>query len=231
MHIGSQITQVGPYRQALRKGIAAIGALRERGHVISTFNLGGGLGIVYHRETPATAEEFARAILPLLRGLDVELLLEPGRFVVGNAGVLVTRVVYVKRAGRKTFVIVDGGMNDLIRPSLYGAYHEILPLALHRGRRMLSAVDVVGPICESADFFAKERRLATPQAGEYVVVRSAGAFGFVMSSNYNARPRAAEVLVHGRHWQVVRQRESYADLVRGESIPGFVAKRRMAGHD
>jgi diaminopimelate decarboxylase len=225
MHIGSQITEVGPYRQALRKGIAAVRALRGRGHVIRSLNLGGGLGIVYDKETPATAQQFAATILPMLRGLDLELLLEPGRFIVGNAGVLIARVIYVKEAGRKTFAIVDGGMNDLIRPSLYSAYHQVLPMRQAPGRKVRRSVDVVGPICESADFLAKDRRIATPRSGEYVIVRSTGAFGFVMSSNYNARPRAAEVLVKGSRWDVVRRRETHADLVRGETIPAFAATR------
>jgi diaminopimelate decarboxylase len=229
MHIGSQITDVAPYCAALERGLRVIDKLRARGHSIRVLNLGGGLGIVYHKERPSTAARFGAAILPLLRGRDLKLLLEPGRFIVGNAGILATCVSYVKETPNKTFVVVDSGMNDLIRPSLYGAYHEIVPVKPRRSTRR--RVDVVGPICESADFLAKDRVLALPRAGDLLAVRSAGAYGYVMSSNYNGRPRAAEVLVDGRRFWVVRQRETNADLVRGEMIPAAIAPRPRTGTD
>jgi diaminopimelate decarboxylase len=230
LHIGSQITEIAPYRLALRKTLALIAELRRRGHVIRTLNLGGGLGIIYAREHPSTASEFAGAIAPLLQGQGLRLLFEPGRFIVGNAGVLLTRVLYIKPARQKTFVIVDGGMNDLIRPALYDAYHEIVPVAAVAPRGAKHQVDVVGPICESSDFFAKNRRMALPAAGDVLAVRSAGAYGFVMSSNYNARPRAAEVLVDGSRFWVVKRRETLADLVRGETIPPALGPKRVRRH-
>ncbi|MBN2370728.1 MAG: diaminopimelate decarboxylase [Vicinamibacteria bacterium] len=226
MHIGSQITEVAPYTKALARALAAIRRLRARGHEIRTLNLGGGLGIVYHRERPSTAKEFAAAILPLLRGQNLRLLIEPGRFVVGNAGILVTRVIYLKETPSRTFVIVDSGMNDLIRPSLYDAYHEVVPLALRASRGPRRRVDIVGPICESADFLAKDRLMPIPKPDQLVAVRSAGAFGFVMSSNYNGRPRAAEVLVDGGRFWTVRRRETHADLVRGETVPEAILRGR-----
>ena len=223
LHIGSQITQVKPYLEAVEKAGRLIADLRRRGHAVSTLNLGGGLGIIYNREAPATADQFAAAVLPRVKGLGVKLLLEPGRFIVGNGGVLLTKVLYLKRSRSKTFVIVDSAMNDLIRPSLYDAYHEILPL--RRGSRSPARkVDVVGPVCESGDFLAKGRRMPLPAQDQYLALRSAGAYGFVMSSNYNSRPRAAEVLVHGGRWQVVRRRERQQDLVLGETIPAYLGK-------
>ena len=230
LHIGSQITEIAPYRLALKKTLALVAELRRRGHTIRTLNLGGGLGIIYDRERPSTASQFAAAVVPLLRGQGLKLLFEPGRFIVGNAGVLLTRVLYVKRARRKVFVIVDGGMNDLIRPALYDAYHEIVPVREGAARRSKRRVDVVGPICESSDFFAKNRPLALPAAGDLLAVRSTGAYGFVMSSNYNARPRAAEVLVDGSRWEVVKRRETQADLVRGETIPARLRPTRSKRH-
>jgi diaminopimelate decarboxylase len=228
LHIGSQITDVSPYQAAIRKTLTLVKALRARGHKIETFNLGGGLGIIYDRERPSTAQQFAESILPLIQGQGLRLLLEPGRFIVGNAGMMLTRVLYIKPAASKTFVIVDSGMNDLIRPTLYDAYHAIVPLSEREARGERKKVDVVGPICESGDFLAKNRLLALPRAGQCLAVRSTGAYGFVMSSNYNSRPRAAEVLVDGRRFFVVRRRETLADLVRGESIPVHL-KRRARG--
>jgi diaminopimelate decarboxylase len=230
LHIGSQITEIAPYRLALEKTLALVAELRRRGHTIRTLNLGGGLGIIYGKERPSTASQFAAAIVPLLRGHGLKLLFEPGRFIVGNAGVLLTRVLYVKPARRKVFVIVDGGMNDLIRPALYDAYHEIVPVEEGAVRGPRRRVDVVGPICESSDFFARNRPLALPAAGDLLAVRSVGAYGFVMSSNYNARPRAAEVLVNGSRWEVVKRRETRADLVRGETIPAGLRSKRSKRH-
>jgi diaminopimelate decarboxylase len=231
LHIGSQITESEPYREALRRTLRLIAALRARGHRILTLNLGGGLGIIYRKERTNTAQQFAKAVTPLLRGRGLKLLIEPGRFIVGNAGVLLTRVLYVKPARGKTYVIVDAGMNDLLRPALYDAHHEIVPVDTRGKRLSARRVDVVGPICESSDFLAKDRQMRLPQAGDLLAVRSAGAYGFVMSSNYNTRPRAAEVLVSGKRFELARRRESYTDLVRGECVPSLVgaAGRRQHG--
>jgi len=178
------------------------------------------LGITYDRETPPQPSEYARAIIDASRDLDCTFIFEPGRVIVGNAGILVTRVLYTKENEGKRFLIVDAGMNDLIRPSLYGSYHQILPV-IQRYRKEIVA-DVVGPICESGDFLAKERRIPAPDRGEILAVMSAGAYGFAMSSNYNSRPRVPEILVRGDRWYVIRQRESYEDLIHGEKIPDFM---------
>ncbi|MBN1405506.1 MAG: diaminopimelate decarboxylase, partial [Candidatus Omnitrophica bacterium] len=185
---------------------------------IDYLNIGGGLGIIYSRERPQTADEYASAVVPILKDLKVKVILEPGRFISGNSGILVTKVLYVKKTPRKNFVIVDAGMNDIIRPALYDAYHELLPLRKKISGKSIKA-DVVGPICESGDFIAKNRQLRIPAEGDMLAVMGAGAYGFSMSSNYNARPRAAEIMVLRGKYYVVRSRESYQDIVRGESIP------------
>ena len=192
--------------------------LGEQGIRIGHLDVGGGLGITYSDEEPPHPDDYGKAIGKALARFDGEVLLEPGRVLVGNAGVLVTRVLYVKRAGRKTFVVVDAAMNDLVRPSFYGAHHEIEPVGAPRAGEREIVCDVVGPICESSDFLAKRRRMVEPRPGDLLVVRSAGAYGFAMSSNYNARPRAAEVLVDGGRALLARRRETYADLVRGERV-------------
>ena len=214
-HIGSQITTIKPFVDALQRTAGLVRRLRERGMAIRYVNIGGGLGITYKDEEPPVPAEFARAIVGVLKELGGTLIMEPGRVLVGNAGVLVTRVLYRKRTAAKEFVIVDAGMNDLIRPSLYGAYHEIRPVRPVAGR-IAETVDVVGPICESGDFLAKDRLLPRAEPGELLAVMSAGAYGYTMASNYNARPRAPEVMVHGDAYTVVRTRETYEDLVRGE---------------
>ena len=214
IHIGSQITQAGPYLAALAKIEWLVGRLRRSGVPLTFLNLGGGLGIVYKDEKPQNAQQFAKAVLPILSRIGLRLILEPGRFIVGNAGILVARVLYIKESGGKKFVIVDSGMNDLIRPSLYGAYHEVVPVNGKRKAKMVA--DIVGPVCESGDFLAHDRRLARVEAGDYVAVLGTGAYGFTMSSNYNARPRACEVLVEGKTFRVVRRRETYEDLIRQE---------------
>ncbi len=214
-HVGSQILDVGVYRDVAARLAELALALRSRGHSIESLNVGGGLGIRYHDEVEPDPAAFAAAVLPVVRALGVELVVEPGRFLVGNAGVLLTRVVYRKQAAGKVFVIVDAGMNDLMRPSLYDAHHEIVPLCRNAARRAI-AVDVVGPLCESGDFLARGRMLPDVEAGEYLAVRGAGAYGFVMASNYNSRPRPAEVLVSGGVAALVRARESLDDLIRGE---------------
>jgi diaminopimelate decarboxylase len=217
-HIGSQITEVGPFVDSLSRVAELIRELRTRGIQIHYLDVGGGLGIPYNEETPPHPSERARAVVPILKTLDCIIVLEPGRVIVGNAGILVTRVLYTKRTPMKHFVIVDAGMNDLIRPSLYGSYHGIQPVRRHDERPRVT-VDVVGPICESGDFLAKDRELALVEPGELLAVMSAGAYGFTMASNYNARPRAAEVLVRGTRHSVIRARERYEDLIRGEEIP------------
>jgi diaminopimelate decarboxylase len=224
MHIGSQLTEVKPFELAVRRLLPLVPKLAAR-HGLEFFSLGGGLGIVYDpalesgpvgwwRGRPAarilTPATYASALVPLLKPLGLRILLEPGRFIVGNAGVLVARVEYVKQTARKRFVIVDAAMNDLIRPAFYDSFHEIVPLRQTGGRRV--SCDVVGPICESSDFFAKDRRLPALGEGDYLALLSAGAYGFVMASNYNSRPMAAEVLVHGRQHAVVRPRQELADL-------------------
>ncbi len=214
-HIGSQITEVEPFADSLEKTVALVRTLRERGTVIRYLDVGGGLGITYKDEEPPPLSEFARALTRVMRDLDVTVILEPGRVLVGNAGILLTRVLYTKQSPVKNFLVVDAGMNDLIRPSLYGSYHLIQP-ARQIPARPEVVVDVVGPICESGDFLAKDRGLPRCEPGELLAVMSAGAYGHTMSSNYNARPRAPEVIVRGDHYHVVRERETFDDLIRGE---------------
>ncbi len=218
MHIGSQLTKTSPFADAAARLTALAEDLRARGIRLRYLDLGGGLGIRYRDEQPPSPEDYARALLPLLRRLEVTLVLEPGRSIVGNAGVLLTRVLYRKDTGAKRFVVVDAAMNDLIRPAIYNAYHEIRPVAEPDGAGR-ETVDVVGPICESGDFLARDRELPRVEEGALLAVMSAGAYGFVMSSNYNDRPRAAEVLVDGDRYAIVRRRETYEDLVAGETLP------------
>jgi len=216
MHIGSQITETSPFTEAAGKVAAIVNNLRSDGIVLKNLDLGGGLGIPYQEEPPPPAE-YAKAILAPLKGLPLKIITEPGRVIVGNAGVFVTRVLYVKETDVKRFVVVDGAMNDLIRPVLYEAYHAIWPVERRDSARQIVA-DVVGPICESGDFFARERPLPEPAEGDLLALMSAGAYGFVMASNYNARPRAPEILVAGDKAHVVRERETFEDLIRGEKI-------------
>jgi diaminopimelate decarboxylase len=228
MHIGSQITEVSPFEQAVRKVLPLVARLKER-HGLEFLSIGGGLGIVYHDalasgaaawwQTPAakgvlTPRTYAARLLPLLKPLGLRILLEPGRFVSGNAGILVTRVEYVKRTGRKNFLIVDAAMNDLIRPAFYEAYHEIVPLTRKSGALVSS--DVVGPICESGDFFCQDRPLPKVGQGDYLALMSAGAYGFVMASNYNTRSLAAEVMVKGNKAALVRGRQPAKAIWSGE---------------
>ncbi len=224
-HIGSQITQLGPFLDAVKKILRLIDRLRAEWINIRYLDLGGGLGITYKSETPPHPRALARALTPLLKpwlASGGTLIFEPGRVIVGNAGLLLTEVLYVKSGHPHPFVVVDAGMNDLIRPSLYDAYHQILPVMRRRIRAQ--TVDVVGPICESGDFLAKGRRLPQNRPGDLLAVMSAGAYGFAMASNYNARPRAAEVLVQGSSFTVIRRRETYGDLIRGEFIPPSLKK-------
>jgi diaminopimelate decarboxylase len=230
MHIGSQLTTIAPFEKAVRKVLPLVKRLQQQ-HALEFFSIGGGLGIVYQpalasgsenwwRTAAAknilTPQKYAARLLPLLKPLGLRILLEPGRFISGNAGILVTRVEYVKRTGGKNFVIVDAAMNDLIRPAFYDAYHEIVPLTRMRGARISS--DVVGPVCESGDYFCKDRPLPKAAEGDFLALLSAGAYGFVMASNYNTRPLAPEVLVSGRRAAVVRERQPVREIWRDEKI-------------
>lgn len=221
-HIGSQLTEVTPFVDSLKKVVALIGTLKGQGINIRYLNIGGGLGITYSEEKPPLPQELAQAISPLVKDLGLTLVMEPGRVIVGNAGILVTKALYEKIGETKRFVIVDAAMNDLIRPSLYSAYHDIRPVSEAVAQRTKHTVDIVGPVCESGDFLAKDRSLPEIKAGDLLAVMSAGAYGFVMSSNYNSRPRIPEVLVKDGEIHVIRARETYDDLVKGEAIPGFL---------
>ncbi len=235
MHIGSQITEVKPFEQAVSKVLPLIKQLKEK-HGLEFLSIGGGLGIVYEpalasaqrgwwKSAPAkrilTPKQYADRLLPLLKPLGLRILLEPGRFISGNAGVLLTRVEYVKRTGKKNFIIVDAAMNDLIRPAFYDAYHEIVPLQRRNGTLISS--DVVGPICESGDFFCHDRPLPKVGPGDYIALLSAGAYGSVMASNYNTRSLPAEALVNGKRAALVRERQPTRDIWRGEKVAPWLA--------
>ena len=225
VHIGSQIRSAEPFGAAAERVGKLIGELRKDGHAIRYMDAGGGLGVEYHADRPFDAEEkvrqYAEALIPVAESVGgLKLLLEPGRFLVAQAGALVARVLYVKKNGRKKFVVVDAAMNDLIRPALYQAHHEIVPVvqsggARNRGRRKMVA-DVVGPVCETGDFFARDRKLARVEPGDLVAILDAGAYGMSLASNYNSRPRAAEVLVEGRRARLIRRRETVADMLAAE---------------
>jgi diaminopimelate decarboxylase len=234
MHIGSQLTTVSPFEKAINKVLSLVRRLAEK-YELEFFSIGGGLGIVYQpalvsgteswwKTTTAknilTPQKYAARLLPLLQPLGLKMLLEPGRFIVGNAGILVTRVEYLKRTGKKNFVIVDAAMNDLIRPAFYDAYHEIIPLVKKTGATM--KVDVVGGVCESGDFFAKNRPLPKIVEGDYLALLSAGAYGFVMASNYNARPLAAEILVNGKNFAAARKRQPVEKIWSDEKVVAWL---------
>ena len=219
-HIGSQVTEVAPFVSALHRIRELITVLEALGISISYLDIGGGLGITYDQESPPHPNEYAKAILDALGDSSVTLILEPGRVIAGNAGILVSKVLYTKEGEDRDFVIVDAAMNDLVRPSLYNAYHAIKPVV--RDQKETFSVDVVGPVCETADFFARNRDIPRVEAGDLLAFMSAGAYGFTMSSNYNSRPRVPEVMVHQDQFHVVRRRESYEDLIKGESIPPFL---------
>lgn len=220
-HIGSQITEVQPFVDALEKLVGFVKELKSAGIDVQYVNIGGGLGITYKDETPPLPKDMAQAVRPLLKNSGCTIVMEPGRAIVGNAGILVTSALYHKESGEKRFLIVDAGMNDLIRPSLYEAYHDIRPV-VESAAAAEAVFDVVGPICESGDFLAKDRKLPELKKGALLAVMGAGAYGFSMSSNYNSRPRAAEVLVKGNDYYIVRERETYEDLVRGEKVPQWL---------
>jgi len=217
-HIGSQITRVDPFKQSLTKVGELVKRLQEKGIGVRYINIGGGFGIPYKQEDVPYPRDYARAVGPVLVESGCTVILEIGRMIVGNAGVLLTRVLYRKRTGDKGFLVVDAAMNDLLRPSLYGSFHEILPVKSLN--REAETVDVVGPVCESGDFLARDRDLPHSEPGELLAVMSAGAYAFAMSSNYNSRCRPPEVMVDGSTVRVVRERESYEDLVRGERAWG-----------
>jgi len=215
-HIGSQLTELTPFRDALARVLALVQQLEADGIQLQHLDLGGGLGIQYQNETPPAPAEYAQIVLTQLRGRNYQLIVEPGRAIVGNAGVLLTQVMYLKHTAHKNFAIVDAAMNDLIRPALYSAWQNIIPLVPHRSGNAQS-YDIVGPVCETADFLGKQRELNLAP-GDTLAVCSAGAYGFVMSSNYNSRPRAAELLVDGARVHVIRRRETVAELMTGESV-------------
>lgn len=221
-HIGSQLTELAPFLEAVSILRKLLGNLRKDGVDIKYLDIGGGLGIPYDQETPPAPGDYGAAVLDLVENMDITLIMEPGRVLVGNAGVMVTRVLYNKHGPEKSFVIVDAAMNDLIRPSLYRAYHSIIKVKKGNEQSPRIVADIVGPICESSDFLARGREIDEPAPGELLAVMSAGAYGFSMSSNYNSRPRCAEVLVDGSNYYLIRQRETYEDLIRGETIPGHI---------
>ncbi len=222
VHIGSQITDVAPFRQAMERVAALVRSLRLSGLDIGYVDAGGGLGISYRRHSAShfftQVQRYAKAVTEPLHGLGVHLLLEPGRAILAPAGVLLTRVVYCKQNNGKRFLVVDAAMNDLMRPSLYDAYHAIVPVTTKAGRARKRKVDIVGPVCESGDFFARDRALGDLQEGSLLAILDAGAYGMSLASNYNTRPRAAEVLVQGRRARLIRRRESIADLLAPERL-------------
>ncbi len=219
-HIGSQLTTLSPFEETVLKLREIIGELEKEGIRIRWVDLGGGLGITYKDEDPPSPDAYAKTVREAAKGMTQGFIFEPGRVMAGNAGILVTRVLYIKRGPVKTFIVVDAGMNDMVRPSLYGAYQEIQPVTASDAKIV---ADVVGPICESGDFLAKEREVPNAGPGDLLSVMGAGAYGFTMSSNYNSRPRPAEVMVRGDEYVVIRQRETYEDLIRGERIPPWLS--------
>ncbi|HBY59711.1 MAG TPA: diaminopimelate decarboxylase, partial [Solibacterales bacterium] len=214
-HIGSQITEVAPYVDAAERVLDLVDALGNEGIHLHHIDFGGGLGIRYQDESPPAFQEYARALMGRLGKRALKLMLEPGRALVGNAGLLLTRVEYLKHGAEKNFAVVDAAMNDLLRPALYGAWHEVRPVSAGSGGK---PYDVVGPVCESGDFLAKDREIDNVFPGDLMAVCTSGAYGFVAASNYNSRPRAAEAMVDGAAWRLVRRRETFEDLVRGENV-------------
>ena len=219
MHIGSQITELAPFEQAFKLMAELVTQLKSEGHNIRHLDLGGGLGVPYRgdNDVPPHPDEYAAMVKRTLGHLNLKYVMEPGRMIVGNAGILITRVVYVKQTKDKTFVIQDGAMNDLIRPTLYDAYHEIIPVDETR-KGVLAEVDVVGPVCESGDYFAKSRRMAALEPGDLMAIMTAGAYGAVQSGTYNTRPLVPEVLVNGKQWAIIRARQTYEELIGLDSL-------------
>ena len=219
-HIGSQLTKVTPFVDALKKVKGLIAKLENAGIRIKNLDLGGGLGVTYNDENPPLPDDYAAALKETIGGMNLTLILEPGRVIMANSGILVAKVLYTKSNKEKNFTVVDAAMNDLARPSLYGSYHSIKPLKMDSAE--IINMDIVGPICESGDFLAKNREMASVKQGDLIAVMSAGAYGFSMSSTYNSRPRVAEIMVKGDEYYIIRERETYEDLVKGEVIPGFM---------
>ena len=236
MHIGSQLTTAAPFVEAVERVSALVADLKAK-HGISYFSIGGGIGIVYRDalasgapgwwesqpadQRPLTPEAYGEALVPLLKPLGLKILLEPGRFLVGNAGVLLSRVEHLKRGDGRNFLVVDAAFNDLIRPAMYDAYHEIVPLRRDTTRRALVA-DIVGPVCETGDCFARDRQIQEVGEGEFVALMSAGAYGRVMASRYNTRPLPAEVMVRGGVFELVAARETFDQMIAGEKVPAFL---------
>lgn len=217
MHIGSQITSIDPFVEAVQKLSDLYFELEADGLKLDHFDVGGGIGVNYNSEKTFSIEEFAKQTIPLFKKLNCEIIFEPGRFLTANGGILVTEVLYNKKNGEKNFVIIDAAMNDLLRPSLYQAYHHIQPIQKFEGRKNIIA-DIVGPVCESGDYFAREREISESKSGELLAIMSSGAYGMVMSSNYNARRRAAEIMVDGDKYSVIRSRETFDHLIWNEKI-------------
>ncbi|MCD6035087.1 MAG: lysA [Rickettsiales bacterium] len=224
-HIGSQLLELAPFEAAFKRVEELVHLLRSDGHVITHLDLGGGLGIPYAGEEPPTPENYANMVIQATRHLGCHLVFEPGRLIAGNAGVLVSDVIYVKRTEHRNFLIVDAAMNDLIRPSLYDAYHEIVPLNSASQGKAHEVVDVVGPVCETGDVFAEQRDLPRMEAGDRIAFRSAGAYGAVMASTYNTRRLIPEVMVNEKDWAVVRPRETYDELIGRDQIPSWLENK------
>jgi diaminopimelate decarboxylase len=219
-HIGSQITKLAPFTESVEKSAGLVEELKGRGFDIKYFNIGGGLGIRYKDEEAPTPKELVDAVRPTLEATGTRILCEMGRYIAAAAGVLLTRVIYRKKSGEKDFLVADAGMNDLLRPSLYGAHHEVR--SVREDAQKVENANLVGPVCESGDYLARDRELPDAGEGDLLALMCTGAYGFSMASNYNSRPRPAEVFVRGERWAVVRERENHADLVRGELVPPFL---------
>jgi len=218
IHIGSQITNLEPFRKAFLIIRDLVSELRNNGHTIDHIDLGGGLGIDYHEnETPPSVNEYGKLVSSIFEKIDAQIYLEPGRFIIGNSGLLVTKVINVKTTPQKSFIIVDAGMNDFIRPTLYGAYHEVLPIINNLGTSN-KRYDIVGPICETGDFFAKNRKMNFVKKGSLIAIKSVGAYGAVQSSNYNSRPIAAEILVNKNQYEIVRHAQKIDDLINLDTV-------------
>lgn len=220
MHIGSQLISLDPLRKAFEKAAILVKSLREKGHNITHLDLGGGLGIPYEGENPPSPEDYAKMVLEVTKDLNCKLMFEPGRLIAGNSGILVSDVIFVKKTDHRNFLIVDAAMNDLIRPAMYGSYHDIIPVNENNGNR--KPIDIVGPVCETGDIFAKQRELPEIKAGELIAIRSSGAYGAVMTSEYNTRPMIPEVLVNDSDFAVIRKRPSYDEILKRDHIPNWL---------
>lgn len=221
VHIGSQLTNLDPFASAFARVAVLVRELRAAGHAITGLDLGGGLGIPYgNKAAPPLPIAYAAIVAKATAGLDCRLVFEPGRLLVGNAGIMVARVIYVKKSGDRNFIVVDAGMNDLIRPALYDAYHDIVPVV--ETGSIVELADIVGPVCETGDIFAADRKLPLPKAGDLLAFRSAGAYGATMASTYNSRPLLAEAMVNGEDYAVIRERQTYEELLARDKLPGWL---------